>query len=266
MRKAAQKYGLAVISADYRFAPQVHVKDILDDVKDCIAFIRNDLPKQVGSDKIDGSRLAVSGSSAGGYLALLAGLYADPKPTVILPIYPITDPLGWFFITSQPPPFGRQVVSREELAPYLDPKGEVQVNNDPDNGMRKNMYVRMMADANLAKLYHTPTPEEAKPYRISRNIYERGLPPTYVLHGDADAGVGVSFVPTYSWFGELLILFKVEQADEVVGAALGCGIEVEYERVHGKDHSFDNGPDYENEKFYSFMLKHLNFGGKASSK
>ena len=60
--------------------------------------------------------------------------------------------------------------------------------------------------------------------------------------------------------------YQVEQADEVVGATLGCGIEVEYERVHGKDHFLDNGPDYENEKFYSFMLKHLNFGGKTSSK
>ena len=98
MRKAPQQHGIAVISADYRFAPQVHVKEIVEDVKDCIVFIRTSLALQL-DDKIDGSRLAVSGSSAGGYLALFAGLYVDPKPNVILPIYPITDPLGWFFIT-----------------------------------------------------------------------------------------------------------------------------------------------------------------------
>ena len=211
MRKAVQKYGLAVISADYRFAPQVHVKDILEDVKDCISFIRNDLSRQIGNDKIDGSRLAVSGSSAGGYLALLAGLYADPKPTVILPIYPITDPLGWFFITSQPPPFGRPLLSREELASFLDPKGEVQVNNDPVEGVRRNMYVRMMHDANLAELYHVPTSEEAKPYRVSRNIYERGLPPTYVLHGDADSAVGVSSRSVSCWIFEVLIVTRLSK-------------------------------------------------------
>ena len=250
MRKGVQKYGFACISADYRFAPQVHVKDILDDVKDCISFIRNDLSKHVDKDAIDPSRLAVSGSSAGGYLALLAGLYADPKPNVILPIYPITDPLGWFFITSQPPPFGRKLLEEKDLAAYLDPKAEPVTNCTPDaeKDDRMHMYVRMMASANLAELYHVPKPEDAKPYRISRNIYEHSLPPTYVLHGDADSAVGV------------------EQADEVVGAALGCGIEVEYERVHGKDHFLDTGPDYDNEKFYGFMMKHLNFGGKVSSK
>lgn len=195
MRKAPRQYGVAVISADYRFAPQVHVKEILADVTDCVAFVRNELTKQEG-DKIDGFRLAVSGSSAGGYLALLAGLYADPKPNVILPIYPITDPLGWFFITSQPAPFGRKTLSEQELAPYLDPKAEPVANCVPDaeKDHRMHMYVRMMASANLAELYHVPTREEAKSYRVSRNIYEHGLPPTYVLHGDSDTAVGRAHV------------------------------------------------------------------------
>ena len=241
MRKAPQQHGIAVISADYRFAPQVHVKEILQDVKDCVAFIRKDLSKHVGGDKVDGSRLAVSGSSAGGYLALLAGLYVDPKPNVILPIYPIADPLGWFFITPQPAPFGLKLLSEEDLAECLDPNTEPVANCIPDaaKDKRMNMYARMMASANLAKLYHVPTPEEAKPYRISRNIFEHRLPPTYVLHGDSDTAVGV------------------EQADEVVGAALGVGIDVVYERVHGADHFLDGGADYDNEKFWAFMMKHL---------
>lgn len=49
----------------------------------------------------------------------------------------------------------------------------------------------------------------------------------------------------------------VEQADEVVGAMLGCGIEVKYERPPGKDHFLDAGPEYENEVFWAFMRKHL---------
>jgi len=102
MRKAVQQYGLAVISADYRLAPQVGVAEILEDVKDCIYYIRTDLQGQLDQkDAVDVSRLAVSGSSAGGYLALLAGLYVDPKPNVLAPIYPITDPLGSFCTTSQ---------------------------------------------------------------------------------------------------------------------------------------------------------------------
>lgn len=87
MRRGVQKYGYACISADYRLAPQVSVGEIREDVKDCIKFIREKLSSHVHKDALDTSRLAVSGSSAGGYLSLLAGLYAEPKPNVILPIY-----------------------------------------------------------------------------------------------------------------------------------------------------------------------------------
>lgn len=87
MRRGMQKYGYAYVSADYRLAPQASVADIRDDVLDCVKFVREKLSSHVEKDAIDPSRLAVAGSSAGGYLCLLAGLYADPKPTVIMPIY-----------------------------------------------------------------------------------------------------------------------------------------------------------------------------------
>lgn len=240
MLKAVNRHGLAVISADYRLAPQATIQEILEDVVDCVKFVREQLPSQIG-DAIDPKRLAVSGSSAGGYLALLAGIYCDPKPSAILPIYPITDPLGWFFITPQPPAMGRSLVEREVLTEFLDPKAPQVANNDP-NSARSNMYIRMQHDANLAKLWSVPGGEEANKFRLSRQIYGRGCSPAYFLMGDADTAVGV------------------EQADEVVGAMVGCGIEVQYERVHGKDHFLDAGPVYENEAFFTFLLKHV--GGK----
>lgn len=206
MRKGVQKYGFACISADYRLAPQVSVKDILQDVKDCIAFIRNDLSSHVDHGAVDVSRIAVSGSSAGGYLALLAGLYVDPKPNVILPIYPITDPLGTFFTNPQPPPMGRHVASKEEMAPFLDPKAEAVANctPNPEEDARMHMYVRMLRSANLAELLGVSEAEEAAPFRISRCVYEHRLPPAYFLHGDADGAVG-EYIP----FNNLLRLATI---------------------------------------------------------
>lgn len=145
MRNATKKYGLAVISADYRLAPQASVQEILEDVEDCIKFIRTQLPSQAGAGVLDVDKLAVSGSSAGGYLALLAGIYVEPKPKVILPIYPITDPLGTFFTNPQPPPMGRKMVEREELAEFLDPKAP-QVASNAQDSPRMNMYIRMVSD------------------------------------------------------------------------------------------------------------------------
>lgn len=199
MRRGVQKYGYACVSADYRLAPQANVGEILDDVKDCIKFIRNELSSHVGKNVLDVSRLAVSGSSAGGYLALLAGLYAEPKPNALLPIYPISDPLGTFFTNPQPPPMGRYSPSKEEMAPYLDANAD-QIANCGLLGedARMHMYVYMLGAANLAELYHVPQAEDVEPYRVSRCVYKQRLPPAYFLHGDGDS-VSATVVLVSGW-------------------------------------------------------------------
>ncbi|KAL2394005.1 hypothetical protein ABEF93_001993 [Exophiala dermatitidis] len=239
MRKSVHTHGYACISADYRLAPQVSVHDIFEDVKDCINFIRKELTSYVEEDALDVSRLAVSGSSAGGFLTLLAGLYVVPKPQVIIPIYPITDPLGGFFTKPQPAPPGRYAASKAEMEPFLNTQAEPSTSCGKVPDPRAHMYVYMLRAANLAELWGVPDEQSAAPYRISRQIQEHGLPPAYVLHGDADTAVGV------------------EQSDEVVGSMLGCGVIVEYERPHGQDHFLDNGDDYQNEAMYAFINKYL---------
>lgn len=236
MLQAVAKYNIVLVSADYRLAPQVGVADIFEDVKDCVAFIRNGLAKHAGQGTVDTTRLAVSGSSAGGYLAFLAGLYIQPKPKVILPIYPITDPLGTFFTTSQPHPFGGGRTDPEPLADFLDPNAEVVANNAEDS-KRNQLYFVMMQEANLASLLKIKPGDDT--YRIAKKVYEQKLPPTYVVHGDADGAVGV------------------EQADEVVEVMTGLGMDVRYERLHGIDHLFDRDEKYQLESMYGFMMKHL---------
>ncbi|OKL56081.1 hypothetical protein UA08_08766 [Talaromyces atroroseus] len=241
MRRGVQTYGFVCVSADYRLTPQVSVGEVFEDVKDCIQFIRNDISAILGEGVVDGSRIAVSGSSAGGFLTLLAGLYIDPKPQVIIPIYPITDPLGTFFTTPQPAPNGRYSATKEEMAPYLDVNAPPTVNcgKVPDDP-QSHMYVYMLRTASLAQLWGIGEDESAAaPYRVSRRIYEHGLPPAYILHGDADTAVGV------------------EQSDEVAGAMMGCGLTVEYERPHGEDHFLDNGDDYQNKRLYEFIMRYL---------
>jgi acetyl esterase/lipase len=236
MLRGIEKYKYALISADYRLAPQVGVAEIYEDVKDCIAFIRTELSKHVGDGIVDANRLAVCGSSAGGYLAFLAGLYVEPKPKVILPIYPITDPLGLFFTTPQKPPFGLKRTEKSTVDPFLDTNGEVVANNE-ENSKRNEMYMYMLQEANLAELLHVKPGDDT--YRIPKKILEKGLPPTYVVMGDADEAVGC------------------DQVDEVVGAMAGLGVEFEYERLAGVNHLFDKDEKVELERLYMFMMEHV---------
>ncbi len=98
--------GVAVISPNYRLAPQVPILDILDDVTALLSFVRRKLNDRLGSThRIDTSRICLSGGSAGGYLALIAGIEmprnvsdeevggyrGDEGIRCIAPFYPITD-------------------------------------------------------------------------------------------------------------------------------------------------------------------------------
>ncbi|OAA46371.1 Alpha/beta hydrolase fold-3 [Metarhizium rileyi] len=237
MVRGVTEHKYALVSADYRLAPQVGVKDILEDAHDCISFVRNELIKHVAVGIVDPTRLAVSGSSAGGYLAFLAGLYVEPKPQVILCIYPITDPLGQFFTTPQVKKLdGRACVDPALVAEFLNPSAEAVTGNGP-NSYRNKMYNYMLENAKLASLLRVESGDDT--LRVAKSIFSNGLPPTYVVHPDADVDVGV------------------EQSDEVVGVMVGLGMEVVYNRPHGLTHAFDEDERVELKDMYDFMLRHL---------
>ena len=86
-RKLAQSMGHAVLSVDYRLAPEFAFPEPLND---CIVALRwaNSHASELG---IDASRIAVGGDSAGGNLAAaVANLQPVPLKFQML-IYPVTD-------------------------------------------------------------------------------------------------------------------------------------------------------------------------------
>lgn len=243
MLRGVEKHNYALISADYRLAPQASVAEILTDVTDCIKYIRNHLVVEAGlkDGEVNVSKIAVSGSSAGGYLALLAALNAEPRPDVVLAIYPITDPLGTFFTNSQPHPDGK--IEKDTVAQFLEPKADAMSANSPESP-RNKMYYYMMQEAILADLLGVREPDVQ--FRIAKALAERGiekgvegLPPIYIVHGDADKFVGV------------------EQADEVVQVLKDMGAVVEYERLSGLDHLFDKEEKVNLDGMYAFLKKYI---------
>jgi acetyl esterase/lipase len=92
--------GFAVVSIDYRLAPETKLPEILDDVRDAYRWVRSEGPRLF---RIDPDRTAVVGHSAGGYLTLTCGYRLNPPPRALVSFYGYGDITGdWY---SKPDPF-----------------------------------------------------------------------------------------------------------------------------------------------------------------
>ncbi|KAI5476188.1 hypothetical protein MNV49_000349 [Pseudohyphozyma bogoriensis] len=200
LRRAADKYQIAVVSADYRLAPQASITDIMEDVRDADKWTRTELPKLLGAGVVDPENVIVGGHSAGGYLALLAG---SPKigikpPKAFVCLYPITDPTGPFFTTPQRPVagFGARVIPHEEMNHHVDPDAPVLSWSlppcfPPPHGDRGEVYLYMVQEAILEKLLFGKAPDADVRDYIPAKYWTKDLPPVYILHGHVDNRVGI---------------------------------------------------------------------------
>ena len=73
------KRNFAIVSIDYRLAPETKLPGIIEDVQDAWRWVRQEGPKRFG---IDPDRIATAGGSAGGYLTLMTGFCLGPRPRV----------------------------------------------------------------------------------------------------------------------------------------------------------------------------------------
>jgi acetyl esterase/lipase len=89
-RERYLRAGLAVVSIDYRLAPETKLGGILEDLDAANAWLWREGPAL----RLDPTRLAVVGHSAGGYLALMAGVRFRPRPRAIVSFYGYGDIAG----------------------------------------------------------------------------------------------------------------------------------------------------------------------------
>lgn len=107
---------------------------ILSDCASAMDFVRSPAFAQATGNRVDASKMVVSGSSAGGWLSLLTGTgigYAAcglglPAPVSgIAALYPISDLADPFWTTKQHPvSYMPRVIPDEEVAPFIDPAAD----------------------------------------------------------------------------------------------------------------------------------------------
>ncbi|MBI2503489.1 MAG: alpha/beta hydrolase [Candidatus Latescibacteria bacterium] len=178
--------GCAVVSIDYRLAPETKLPAIIEDLRDAFRWVAEAGP---GLFNADPQRLAVVGHSAGGYLAQMAGCVAQPRPRAIVSFYGYGDIIGdWY---SKPDPFYCQqpAVSLEESEWHREGPETAELYEGRGKG-RLYLYCRQQGLWPLAVSGRDPAKEPSffTPYCPVQNV-SPAYPPTLLLHGDVDTDV-----------------------------------------------------------------------------
>ncbi|EST07260.1 Alpha/beta hydrolase fold-3 [Kalmanozyma brasiliensis GHG001] len=260
LKRAVDKYQIAVVSTDYRLAPQVRVPDIQHDMEDCLAFVIDELPSQLAAKgetvRVDTSRIVLSGSSAGGWQSLMVGLGMCPNSKQehlqnvkgIAAIYPITTMDHPFFLEKQVPFRGLTKDDPSTFEEFRNPNAPVTANSAAVE-QRNKFYMHAQQEGLFPSLLFSEQQREQgwlqrtdvmAFLKQSSEQQRKEFPPVYIVHGEKDTAV------------------DVDQARQLERALNEVGAEVRYDEVAGRDHLWDQlEPEETMEALWEFALKQL---------
>ncbi len=179
--------GYVVVSIDYRLAPETKLPAIIDDVRDACRWIRERGPELfwVASD-----RIAVIGTSAGGYLTLVSGYAVEPRPKALVSYYGYGDVAGAWY--SRPDPFYRSqpIVPDDEARAGVG--GAVRTESPGNNNDRRRFYLYCRQQGlwprEVVGIDPDKEPKAFDPFCPIRNV-TAAYPPTLLIHGTKDTDV-----------------------------------------------------------------------------
>tara|TARA_B100000029_G_scaffold275456_4_gene270139 strand:+ start:256 stop:1176 length:921 start_codon:yes stop_codon:yes gene_type:complete len=187
VKKDLLSAGFALVSIDYRLAPETQMPEIISDVVDAFAWLR----EHAEMLDVDLSKIAVLGGSAGGYLTLATGYLVKPRPACLVPFWGYGDLVGdWY---SKPSPH-----KRHNRVKYTEAAARKQVAGPPvsDSRLRKGKggifynWCRQTGRWPLEVSGWDPhkEPEKFYPFMPVKNV-DKKYPPTLLIHGTADTDV-----------------------------------------------------------------------------
>ncbi len=183
-----RKEGFALVSFDYRLAPEVKLPAILEDVRDGFRWLREKGPKLL---HVDLDRLVVTGGSAGGYLTLMTGVEVKPRPRALVAYWGYGDVDGAWYTKPSAHYRKSPLVSKEEADRAVGSK--VWTGTAGAVGRARGrfyLYLRQNGLWTKAVTGFDPDRERQKldPYCPVRNV-ARDYPPTLLVHGTEDTDV-----------------------------------------------------------------------------
>jgi acetyl esterase/lipase len=228
--------GYHVVAIDYRLAPETKLPEIVEDVVDACRWVRLNGPQLF---QADARRMGVVGHSAGGYLTLMLGFRAAPRPSALISFYGYGDIVGEWY--SRPDPFYCQqsMVTVEEARASV---GEAALSDAWGRPERERFYLYCRQQGLWPREvvgYDPDTQAEAfEPFCPERNVTD-GYPPTLLLHGGNDTDV------------------PYEQSVLMAKALARVGVEHELITIPGGGHGFDGADDEASERAFKRVLAFL---------
>ncbi len=180
--------GHALISIDYRLAPETQLPQIISDVEDALAWVRREGAQRF---ELDPGKIAVAGGSAGGYLTLTSGFRVQPPPAVLLSLWGYGDLVGPWYSKPSPHPRHHQVNLTQAEA-----QSQVSGPVISDSRQRKGdggafyQHCRQHGSWPQAVSGWNPLtePEKFYPFMAVKNVTAK-YPPCAMIHGTVDTDV-----------------------------------------------------------------------------
>ena len=188
VRKVVQENGWALVSIDYRLAPETKLPALISDIEAAFAWLAGDGAKQF---HLDADRIAVCGGSAGGYLTLVTGYRAKPRPKALVALYGYGDLIGeWYSKPSPHPRHNPRKISRDEALKQTD--GKIISDSRKRNGNGGLIYLHCRQTgtwpAEVSGFSAKELATQIAPFEPVRNVSSR-YPTTLMIHGTSDTDV-----------------------------------------------------------------------------
>jgi acetyl esterase/lipase len=180
--------GYALVSLDYRLAPEVKLPSIIEDLQDAFRWLHDKGPKLLA---IDPAKIVVTGGSAGGYLTMMTGICIKPRPQGLVAYWGYGDVDGdWY---TKPSEFYRKQKLVDKEQAYKAVGGTVLTETESVVGKDRGRFYLYLRQNGLWTKEVTgldPQTERRKldPFCPVRNISAE-YPPILMIHGTKDDDV-----------------------------------------------------------------------------
>ena len=184
----AEKNGYAVVSIDYRLAPETKLPEIISDVEAAFSWIGGEGARQF---HLDTDRMVVFGGSAGGYLTLVTGYRVSPKPKALVSLYGYGQlNADWYTKPNPYPGYTKQQVTRDEAMRQTDGRVISDSEQRKGNGGLIYMYYRQngLWTREVSGFSEDSLAREIVQYEPAKNVTLE-YPPTLLIHGTMDTDV-----------------------------------------------------------------------------